>query len=93
MNKTEFIEQVAQRLDCTKLESAKYLAASLQILSETLIKDERVAFIGFGTFTPWQQSERIGRNPQNGKPAVIKARKNVRFKAGKDLLLHLNSHK
>lgn len=90
MNKTEFIEQVAQRLNCSKGESAKYLTASLQVLAETLNKDERIAFIGFGTFTPWQQTERIGRNPQNGKPAVIKARKSVRFKAGKDLLQHLN---
>ena len=91
MNKTEFIEQVAQWLNCSKGESAKYLTASLQVLAETLNKDERIAFIGFGTFTPWQQTERIGRNPQNGKPAVIKARKSVRFKAGKDLLQHLNS--
>ncbi|WP_369696143.1 HU family DNA-binding protein [Parabacteroides gordonii] len=41
-------------------------------------------------FTLWPQSERTGRNPQTGSPALIPARNSVKFKPGKDMLKFLN---
>lgn len=60
------------------------------LLQESLSKDEPMVFQGFGTFTLWKQTERLGRNPKLGVPAVIRARNSVKFKAGKSLLESLN---
>jgi len=45
----------------------------------------RVAIAGFGTFQISARAARQGRNPQTGATIQIKASKNVRFKAGKQL--------
>lgn len=42
---------------------------------------------------PWQQSERVGRNPKNGKLHVIKPRISVKFKPSRDLLKLLNERR
>ncbi|MCD8243437.1 HU family DNA-binding protein [Parabacteroides distasonis] len=45
---------------------------------------------GFGSFVPWQQSERLARNPKTGEEVMITPRVSVKFKAGSDLLKELN---
>lgn len=41
--------------------------------------------IGFGTFETRDRTERVGKNPQNGKEVTIPACKVPAFKAGKAL--------
>lgn len=43
-----------------------------------------------GSFVPWQQSERLARNPKTGEEVMITPRVSVKFKAGSDLLKELN---
>ncbi len=50
-----------------------------------LKKGDRVALVGFGSFSVAKRSARTGRNPQTGKPINIKAKKVVKFKAGSEL--------
>ena len=52
---------------------------------ESLKKDEKVALVGFGSFSVSERSARAGRNPQTGKTIQIPAKKVVRFKAGAEL--------
>ena len=52
---------------------------------ESLKKDEKVALVGFGSFSVSERSARSGRNPQTGKTIQIPAKKVVRFKAGAEL--------
>ena len=50
-----------------------------------LKKGDRVALVGFGSFSVSKRSARTGRNPQTGKEIKIPAKKVVKFKAGAEL--------
>ena len=53
--------------------------------TKALKKGDRVALVGFGTFSISKRAARKGRNPQTGKEIKIAAKKVVKFKAGADL--------
>jgi DNA-binding protein HU-beta len=55
-----------------------------------LKKDDRVALVGFGSFSTSKRAARKGRNPQTGKEIKIAAKKVARFKAGAELAKAVN---
>ncbi len=83
MNKTELVEVFAERMELTKKDAEKALAVFTDIVTEELVKGERVAITGFGTFEVANRAEREGRNPKTGEPMTIAATKAPKFKAGK----------
>ena len=85
MNKAELVDAMASEAKITKADASRALQAFMNVTSKTLKKGERVALIGFGTFTVAKRSARNGRNPQTGEVIKIKAKKVARFKAGKEL--------
>ena len=85
MNKAELIDAMASEAKITKADASRALAAFMNVTSKTLKKGERVALIGFGTFSVAKRAARNGRNPQTGKPIKIAARKVAKFKAGAEL--------
>lgn len=91
MNKTELNTKIAGVLGKPRSQTEEYTAALLQVLGEAMSNDERVAIVGFGTFHPVHQSERLARNPRTGEPALIKQRRSVKFKPGKYLLEQINN--
>ena len=48
---------------------------------------------GFGSFSVGKRAARKGRNPATGATITIKASKNAKFKAGKELKEALNKGK
>ena len=85
MNKAELIDAIAKDANLTKADAKKALDAFVNATQKSLKKGERVALVGFGSFSVARRSERTGRNPQTGKPITIKAKNVVKFKAGSDL--------
>lgn len=85
MNKSELIDAMAEKAGLTKAETKKALDALIESTIETLKKDDKLALIGFGTFSVSERSARTGRNPQTGKEIKIEAKKVVKFKAGSEL--------
>ena len=85
MNKTELISAIAAEAKLTKVQAKAALEATLKAIEETLVKGDKVALIGFGTFAIQEKAAREGRNPSNGKAIQIPAKKVVKFKAGADL--------
>jgi DNA-binding protein HU-beta len=85
MNKGELIDAIAKSAGLTKAEAKKALDAFIASTTGALKKGNRVALVGFGTFSVAQRSKRTGRNPQTGKEITIPAKKVVKFKAGSDL--------
>lgn len=85
MNKTEFIEAVAQKAELTKADAKKAVNAFCDVIAEAMKKDEKATIIGFGTFSTSERAARTGINPQTGKKMHIAARKSVKFKAGSGL--------
>ncbi|MDY4044291.1 MAG: HU family DNA-binding protein [Marinifilaceae bacterium] len=85
MNKTQLIDAIAEKSGLTKADSKKALEAFVATVGEALHKDEKVALVGFGSFSVSERSARTGRNPQTGKSIEIAAKKVVKFKAGAEL--------
>lgn len=85
MNKTELVEAMAKKAGLSKTQAKNALDAFIDATSDALKKGERVALVGFGSFSIAKRSARTGRNPQTGEEIQIPAKKVVRFKAGSEL--------
>ncbi len=85
MNKAELIDAIAGNAGLTKADAKKALDAFIESTTESLKKGDRVALVGFGSFSVAERSARTGRNPQTGKEIKIAAKNVVKFKAGQEL--------
>lgn len=85
MNKAELVAAIAEKTELSKKDSEKALKAFIDVVTEELIKGEKVQLVGFGTFEVTERPERIGRNPQTKTEIKIPASKAPKFKAGKAL--------
>ena len=85
MNKAQLIDAIAGEASLTKADAKKALDAFVKSTSSALTKGDRVALVGFGSFSVSKRSARTGRNPQTGQPINIAAKNVVKFKAGSDL--------
>ena len=85
MNKAELIEYVAKETDTTKADAQRAVEAVFGGIRKTVKKGQDARFVGFGTFTVAKRAATTGRNPRTGEAIKIKASKNVKFKAGKEL--------
>ncbi len=85
MNKAELIDAMAASAGLSKADAKKALDAFVESTTNALQNGERVALVGFGSFSVSERSARKGRNPQTGKEISIPAKKVVKFKAGADL--------
>ena len=90
MNKTEFVEAIANEAGLSKTDAAKAVKAFTDAVSEELVKGGKVQLVGFGTFEVSERAAREGRNPQTGEAMKIAASKSPKFKAGKALKDALN---
>lgn len=87
MNKTELIAKIAEGSGLSKVDAKKALEATLEAITTALKADDKVALIGFGTFSTSERPERQGINPATKETITIPAKKVVKFKAGSDLAL------
>jgi DNA-binding protein HU-beta len=85
MNKAELINAMSTEAKITKADATRALDAFMTVTTKSLKKGDRVALVGFGTFSVAKRSARNGRNPQTGKPMKIAAKKVAKFKAGSEL--------
>jgi len=69
----------------------KALDAFLDATSKSLQKGGKVSLVGFGTWSVYERSARIGRNPQTNQPLAIPAKNSIKFKASSQLLDTLQS--
>ncbi|MFN8206563.1 MAG: HU family DNA-binding protein [Bacteroidales bacterium] len=85
MNKAQLIDAIAADAKLTKADANKALDAFVKATTVALKKGDRVALVGFGSFSVVKRNARTGRNPQTGKEIKIAAKKVVKFKAGAEL--------
>ena len=90
MNKGDLVTKVAEGAGLSKAQAQTAVGTVLESISESLQAGEKVALVGFGTFSVAERAARQGRNPQTGATIQIAAKKNVKFKAGKELSTSVN---
>ena len=82
MKKVELVEAVAAAAGLTKTDATKAIDATFAVITEALVKGDKVPLVGFGTFGVSERAARDGRNPRTGETVKIAARKAVTFKPG-----------
>ena len=90
MNKSELIEAVAIESGLSKADAKRALEAFFNTTTNVLKSGDKLALVGFGSFSTSERSARKGRNPQTGAEITIAAKKVVKFKAGDELSGSLN---
>ena len=85
MNKTDLINNIADKSGLTKRDVENVLNGFLGEVTDALANGDKVQLIGFGTFETRSRSGRVGRNPQTGNSIEIPASKVPAFKAGNKL--------
>jgi len=85
MNKAELIEAISGEAKITKADAARAVDGFIVSATKALKKGDRIALVGFGSFSVAKRAARNGRNPQTGKAIKIAAKKVVKFKAGAEL--------
>ena len=85
MNKSDLINAMAAESGLSKPDSKKALDAFVSAVSAALKDGDKVALVGFGTFSVSERGERTGINPATKQTITIPAKKVVKFKAGNEL--------
>lgn len=85
MTKTELIQGVQERLDCTKKDAELAVNTIFEVLTDALVHEEKVAISKFGSFEVRQRNEKLGKNPQTQELMIVPASKAPVFKASKTL--------
>ena len=87
MNNNDLTAKIAEGAGLTKVDAKKALDATLDAITAAVKAGDKVALIGFGTFSVAKRPARKGINPSTKKPIDIPAKSVVKFKAGADLAL------
>ncbi len=90
MNKAELIAAIAAKTGDTKKGVETSVNAFVDVVTEALVKGDKVQLVGFGSFEVRKRAARKGRNPQTKEEIKIPASKAPVFKAGKALKEKVN---
>jgi nucleoid DNA-binding protein len=85
MNKGDLIKSIADQSGISKTQATDALNAVIDGVSAALKGGDKVTLIGFGTFSVSERAARAGRNPSTGETIEISAKKQIKFKPGKEL--------
>jgi len=85
MTKAELIEKIAAKAKISKKAANVAINTFVSATTNALKRGERVALVGFGTFSVAKRKARTARNPRTGETINVPARKAPKFKAGREL--------
>ena len=89
MTKTDLVNAIAAT-GLSKADSKKALDAVVGAISGALKEGDKVAILGFGTFSVNERPAREGINPATKEKIQIAAKKVDKFKAGAELAAGVN---
>ena len=86
MTKSDLIARLAERFPQLVAKDADFAVKMiLDVLSEALVKGDRIEIRGFGSFSLNYRPPRVGRNPKSGDKVSVPEKWVPHFKAGKEL--------
>ena len=90
MTKSEFNRNLASKLNVSIKRAGEITEGFLEAIVEGLVTDDKIAFIGFGTFEKKLRKGHLGRNPKTGIEIEIPEHNVVKFKVGSKLAEKVN---
>ena len=90
MNKTDLVKKMAEAANISQADAKKALDAATAAIKDALVAGDKVALVGFGTFSVSERAAREGINPTNKQKIQIAAKKVAKFKAGAEIVDALN---
>jgi DNA-binding protein HU-beta len=91
MKKSDLVDAIAGKVNIPKAQVQQMVDDVFELIADWLTKGEKIDLRGFGTFSVSDKKARTGRNPQTGEPIQIAARRDPRFKPGKELKDRVNT--
>lgn len=85
MNKSELIEQIAERGRMTKKKAEDVVNLIFDSLVDAMKSGDRIEIRGFGSFVVKNYEAYTGRNPRTGQSIQVKPKRLPFFKVGKEL--------
>ena len=85
MNKSQLIDAIAAKSGLSKADSKKALEGTIDAITAALKEGDKIALVGFGTFSVEERAARTGINPATREKIEIAAKKVDKFKAGAEL--------
>ncbi len=82
MNKTDLIQQLADKHQLSKAEAGRVLETLLDTIVTAVKKNDAVTIPGFGSFKQHARAARSGVNPSTGEKIKIAAAKLPKFTPG-----------
>lgn len=83
MNKTDLINQLADRLDGDKKVAQTAVEGFIDLIQRQVQKGENVSISGFGVFEKRARAARTARNPRTGQAVKVKKTTVPAFRPGK----------
>jgi integration host factor subunit alpha len=81
VTKKDLADELWQTMGLTKLEALRMVEVFFDAIKQSIVSDGELKMSRFGAFSVREKRARPGRNPRNGEPYAIKARRVVTFKA------------
>jgi len=92
MTRLELVKRIAdQNPDLPEGDAARLVDTVFREIGEAMAEGRRVEIRGFGAFSVREREARVGRNPRNGEPVQVAAKRAPFFKTGKTLHNRLNT--
>ena len=85
MNKAELVEEVAYQTGLARRTSRETVNAIISAITNSLVREEKVTLVGFGTFQVMERKTRKRVNPQTRQAINIPAKNVPKFVADKGL--------
>ncbi len=85
MNRVELVAAIAEQAKLSKKDAEAALKAFVDVVTEQLVKKDKITLVGFGTFETSERAAREGRNPRTGETMKIASSVAPKFKPGKSL--------
>ena len=90
--KSKLLKQISDNYpNFLKKDLEKFLNILLIEIKNTLKRNERVEFRGFGVWSTHIQKARTSRNPKTGEKIQTSKKKTIHFKIAKELFNQLNN--
>ena len=90
LTKEKIIDSIYNQVGLSKNQARRVAGSILEIIKQTLEKEESLLISGFGKFVVKDKAARRGRNPQTKKDLQLRARRVIAFRTSGVLRKKIN---